>query len=37
MSDGIRRLADVRMGDIATVGGKAAGLGELMAIHARVP
>jgi pyruvate,water dikinase len=36
-SNGIQRLADVRMGDIATVGGKAAGLGELFAIDARVP
>jgi len=36
-SDGIRRLDDVRMVDIAAVGGKASGLGELRAIGARVP
>ena len=36
-SNGILRLADVRMADAAAVGGKAAGLGELAAIDARVP
>lgn len=36
-SNGIQRLADVRMADVAAVGGKAAGLGELFAIDARVP
>ena len=36
-SNGIRRLADVRMADVAAVGGKAAGLGELLALGARVP
>ncbi len=33
----IRRLADVRMADIPAVGGKAAGLGELVSLGARVP
>ena len=33
----IRRLADVRMGDVAEVGGKAANLGELLAVGVRVP
>jgi phosphoenolpyruvate synthase/pyruvate phosphate dikinase len=33
----VRRLADVRIADIAEVGGKAAGLGELLAVGARVP
>ena len=33
----IRRLPDVRLADIADVGGKAAQLGELIAIGARVP
>jgi hypothetical protein len=32
-----RRLADVRLTDVSAVGGKAAGLGELLAIGARVP
>ena len=32
-----RRLADLRMGDVAEVGGKAASLGELMAAGVRVP
>ncbi|HEU5325766.1 MAG TPA: PEP/pyruvate-binding domain-containing protein, partial [Candidatus Limnocylindria bacterium] len=36
-SDGVRRLADVRMADVAAVGGKAAGLGELLALNANVP
>jgi pyruvate,water dikinase len=36
-SSGIRRLAEVRMSDVADVGGKAAGLGELFAMDARVP
>lgn len=36
-SSGIRRLEDVRMADVATVGGKAAGLGELLAVGTRVP
>jgi pyruvate,water dikinase len=35
--DRIRHLADVRMTDVAEVGGKAAGLGELFAMDARVP
>jgi pyruvate,water dikinase len=35
--DGIRHLAEVRMADVAEVGGKAAGLGELFAMDARVP
>ena len=33
----IRRLADVRMSDLAEVGGKAANLGELLAAGVRVP
>src|SRR5207237_10138757 len=33
----IRRLADLRMADIAEVGGKAANLGELIAAGVRVP
>ena len=33
----VRRLGDVRMADVADVGGKAAGLGELIAVGARVP
>ncbi|MDQ2934560.1 MAG: PEP-utilizing enzyme [Chloroflexota bacterium] len=33
----IRRLADVRMADLAEVGGKAASLGELLAAGVRVP
>ncbi|MEP6681577.1 MAG: PEP/pyruvate-binding domain-containing protein, partial [Chloroflexota bacterium] len=33
----VRRLAEVRMADVAEVGGKAAGLGELLALGARVP
>jgi pyruvate,water dikinase len=33
----IRRLADLRMADVAEVGGKAANLGELLAAGARVP
>ena len=33
----IRRLADLRMADVAEVGGKAANLGELMAAGVRVP
>jgi len=38
MSSGaIRRLADVGLGDAADVGGKAASLGEMMAIGAHVP
>jgi pyruvate,water dikinase len=32
-----RRLAEVRLGDAATVGGKAAGIGQLIADDARVP
>ena len=32
-----RRLADVRMADVAEVGGKAASLGELLAAGVRVP
>ncbi|HEY8169659.1 MAG TPA: PEP/pyruvate-binding domain-containing protein [Candidatus Limnocylindria bacterium] len=36
-SNGILRLADVRSADTPVVGGKAAGLGELSAIDARVP
>ncbi len=34
---GVRRLADVRMADVAEVGGKAASLGELLASGVRVP
>lgn len=37
MSGAIRRLQDVRMSDAAEVGGKAAGLGELLAAGLRVP
>ena len=33
----VRRLADVRMTDVAEVGGKAASLGELLAAGVRVP
>ncbi len=33
----VRRLGDVRLGDRAIAGGKAAGLGELIALGARVP
>jgi rifampicin phosphotransferase len=33
----VRALDEVRMADVAEVGGKAAGLGELIAIGARVP
>ena len=33
----VRRLRDVRMSDVAEVGGKAAGLGELFAAGVRVP
>jgi phosphohistidine swiveling domain-containing protein len=33
----VRRLGDVRMTDVAEVGGKAAGLGELLAAGVRVP
>ena len=33
----IRRLADLRMADVAEVGGKAANLGELIAAGVRVP
>jgi phosphohistidine swiveling domain-containing protein len=36
-STAVRRLSDVRMTDAAEVGGKAAGLGELIAVGARVP
>jgi rifampicin phosphotransferase len=36
-STAVRRLSDVRMADAAEVGGKAAGLGELIAVGARVP
>jgi phosphohistidine swiveling domain-containing protein len=36
-SSAVRRLCDVRMADAAEVGGKAAGLGELIAVGARVP
>jgi rifampicin phosphotransferase len=36
-STGVRRLSEVRMADAADVGGKAAGLGELIAVGARVP
>src|SRR6187431_3050355 len=34
---GVRPLRDVRMADVAEVGGKAASLGELMASGVRVP
>lgn len=33
----IRSLRDVRMADVPSVGGKAAGIGELVALGARVP
>ncbi|MFN2484978.1 MAG: PEP/pyruvate-binding domain-containing protein [Candidatus Limnocylindria bacterium] len=36
-SAAVRRLSDVRMTDIAEVGGKAASLGELLAAGTRVP
>jgi pyruvate,water dikinase len=36
-SAAVRRLSDVGMADAAEVGGKAAGLGELIAVGARVP
>lgn len=36
-SSALRRLSDVGMADAAQVGGKAAGLGELIAVGARVP
>jgi phosphohistidine swiveling domain-containing protein len=36
-SPAVRRLRDVRMADVSEVGGKAAGLGELIAVGARVP
>ena len=36
-ANGIRPLGEVRLADSAAVGGKAAGLGELLAIEARVP
>jgi rifampicin phosphotransferase len=36
-STSVRRLGDVRMTDAAEVGGKAAGLGELLAAGVRVP
>jgi phosphohistidine swiveling domain-containing protein len=36
-STAVRRLSDVGMADAAEVGGKAAGLGELIAVGARVP
>ena len=34
---GVRRLRDVRMADVAEVGGKAASLGELLAAGVSVP
>ena len=37
MSTTVHQLRDVRMGDAADVGGKAAGIGELFAAGARVP
>jgi pyruvate,water dikinase len=37
ISTAVRRLGDVRMADAVEVGGKAAGLGELIAIGAHVP
>ncbi len=37
MSTSVHRLSDVRMEDVAQVGGKAAGIGELFAAGARVP
>jgi rifampicin phosphotransferase len=36
-STAVRRLSEVRMADVGEVGGKAAGLGELIAVGARVP
>ena len=36
-SPAVRRLSDVRMADLNEVGGKAGGLGELIALGARVP
>lgn len=36
-STAVRRLSDVRTADASEVGGKAAGLGELIAVGARVP
>jgi phosphohistidine swiveling domain-containing protein len=36
-SSAVRRLSEVGMADAAEVGGKAAGLGELIAVGARVP
>src|SRR5688500_19244264 len=36
-STAVRRLSDVGMADVAEVGGKAAGLGELIAVGASVP
>lgn len=36
-STSVRRLADVRMSDVAEVGGKAANLGELLGAGVRVP
>ena len=33
----VRRLSEVGMADVGEVGGKAAGLGELIAVGARVP
>ncbi|MGQ0606872.1 MAG: PEP/pyruvate-binding domain-containing protein [Chloroflexota bacterium] len=36
-STAVRRLSEVGMADVAEVGGKAAGLGELIALGARVP
>jgi phosphohistidine swiveling domain-containing protein len=36
-STAVRRLSEVRMADAGEVGGKAAGLGELIAVGARVP
>jgi rifampicin phosphotransferase len=36
-STAVRRLSEVGMADAAEVGGKAAGLGELIAVGARVP
>ncbi|MGZ8563590.1 MAG: PEP/pyruvate-binding domain-containing protein, partial [Candidatus Limnocylindria bacterium] len=37
MSTAVRRLSEVGMADVDEVGGKAAGLGELIAVGARVP
>jgi rifampicin phosphotransferase len=36
-STAVRRLSEVGMADVGDVGGKAAGLGELIAVGARVP